>query len=82
MLIVIASSARDQINHKTVAVKKLCEPFKTNNIAKHIFREVKLLKQFQHDNVCRPVAFLDNRILTIIQIIRLNDIFISPSEEM
>jgi p38 MAP kinase len=65
MLIVIASSARDQINHKTVAVKKLCEPFKTNNIAKHIFREVKLLKQFQHDNI-----------------IRLNDIFISPSEEI
>lgn len=82
MLIVNFSSARDQINHQTVAVKKLCEPFKTDNIAKHMYREVKLLKQLQHDNVCRSVAFLDNRILTVIQIIHLNDIFISPSEEM
>ncbi|OOQ84883.1 Mitogen-activated protein kinase HOG1 [Penicillium brasilianum] len=61
----LVCSARDQINHKTVAVKKLCEPFKTDNIAKHMFREVKLLKQLQHDNI-----------------IRLNDIFISPSEEI
>lgn len=76
------SSARDQINHQTVAVKKLCEPFKTANTAKHMFREVKLLKQLQHDNVRCPVASLDHVVLTSTQIIHLNDTFISPSEEM
>lgn len=46
------SSAKDQIGQQTVAVKKLSEPFKTDNIAKHMYREVKLLKQLQHENVC------------------------------
>ncbi|KAJ5675592.1 hypothetical protein N7462_008489 [Penicillium macrosclerotiorum] len=61
----LVCSARDQISHKTVAVKKLAEPFKTDNIAKHMHREVKLLKQLQHENI-----------------IHLNDIFISPSEDI
>ena len=46
------SSAKDQISNETVAVKKLSEPFKSDNIAKHMHREIKLLKQLQHENVC------------------------------
>ncbi|KAJ5175239.1 uncharacterized protein N7482_001116 [Penicillium canariense] len=61
----LVCSAKDQIGDQTVAVKKLSKPFKTANIAKHMYREVKLLKQLQHDNI-----------------IHLNDIFISPSEEI
>ncbi|KAK5788712.1 hypothetical protein VI817_009670 [Penicillium citrinum] len=61
----MAHSARDQISNTKLAVKKLSEPFKSDNIAKHMFREVKLLKQLQHENV-----------------IHLNDIFISPSEDI
>ena len=48
-----SSSAKDQISNQTVAVKKLSDPFKSDSIAKHMFREVKLLKQLQHENVCR-----------------------------
>lgn len=58
------SSARDQINHQTVAVKKLSEPFKTDNIAKHMYQEVTLLKQLQQDNVGRPVIYMSQIILT------------------
>lgn len=38
--------------HRSVAVKKLTDPFKTVTVAKHMFREIKLLKQLQHENVC------------------------------
>ncbi|KAJ5102636.1 hypothetical protein N7532_003165 [Penicillium argentinense] len=47
----LVCSAKDQISGKTVAIKKLTEPFKTGNIAKHMFREVKLLKELKHDNI-------------------------------
>lgn len=47
----LSSSAQDRINQKSVALKKLSGPFKTAFIAKHMFREIKLLKQLQHDNV-------------------------------
>lgn len=47
----LVCSANDQLTHQTVAVKKLHEPFKSGTIAKHMFREVKLLKQLQHENV-------------------------------
>ncbi|CAI7669297.1 unnamed protein product [Penicillium manginii] len=47
----LVCSAKDQIGQQTVAVKKLSEPFKTDNIAKHMYREVKLLKQLQHENI-------------------------------
>ncbi|KAJ5283439.1 Mitogen-activated protein kinase HOG1 [Penicillium chrysogenum] len=59
------SSAKDQITRRSVAVKKLHEPFKSSTIAKHIFREIKLLKYLQHENI-----------------VHLNDILISPSEDM
>ncbi|KAI2792307.1 Mitogen-activated protein kinase HOG1 [Penicillium oxalicum] len=47
----LVCSARDQIGHQTVAVKKLPEPFKTANVAKHMYREIKLLKNLQHENI-------------------------------
>lgn len=46
------SSARDQITKRTIAVKKLAQPFKSENIAKHMYREVRLLKTLKHENVC------------------------------
>ncbi|KAJ5982333.1 hypothetical protein N7451_012433 [Penicillium sp. IBT 35674x] len=49
----LVCSARDEITHRTVAIKKLAEPFRFDSIAQHIFREVKLLKQLQHENVIR-----------------------------
>ncbi|KAJ5579904.1 uncharacterized protein N7459_005889 [Penicillium hispanicum] len=61
----LVCAANDQISNRTVAVKKLCEPFKNAVVAQHMFREIKLLKQLQHENI-----------------IRLNDLFISPSEDI
>ncbi|KAJ5491663.1 hypothetical protein N7539_003230 [Penicillium diatomitis] len=61
----LVCSARDRLTHKTVAIKKLAEPFKTASIAKYVFREVKLMKQLDHENI-----------------VRLTDVFISPSEDI
>ncbi|KAJ5964381.1 uncharacterized protein N7479_004257 [Penicillium vulpinum] len=47
----LVCSARDQLAHRTVAVKKLAEPFKTPAIARHMFREMKLLRQLRHENI-------------------------------
>ncbi|KXG53740.1 bZIP transcription factor, bZIP-1 [Penicillium griseofulvum] len=47
----LVCSARDQLAHRTVAVKKLAEPFKTPAIARHMFREIKLLRQLRHENI-------------------------------
>ncbi|KAJ5473454.1 hypothetical protein N7475_003020 [Penicillium sp. IBT 31633x] len=47
----LVCSARDQLCHRTVAVKKLAEPFKTEAIARHMFREIKLLRQLRHENI-------------------------------
>ncbi|KAJ5708295.1 hypothetical protein N7488_008096 [Penicillium malachiteum] len=47
----LVCSARDQISNRTIAVKKLVDPFKTENIARHMYREVKLLKTLKHDNI-------------------------------
>lgn len=78
------SSAKDALLKKTVAVKKLAEPFGNAIISKHIFREIKLLNQLRHDNVGRlEIQIGDSDWLTLAwQIISLNDIFISPSEDM
>lgn len=61
----LVCSAKDQITKRTIAVKKLAQPFKSENIAKHMYREVRLLKTLKHENI-----------------IHLNDIFISPSEDI
>ena len=52
------SSAKDKLANQTVAIKKLCDPFKTESVAKHMFREVRLLKQLRHENVCRLSCYL------------------------
>lgn len=75
------SSAKDQISKQTCAVKKLASPFKHAVIAQHMFREIKLLRQLQHDNVCSLHSSW-NTVSNQRQIIHLNDIFISPSEDM
>ncbi|OQD74459.1 hypothetical protein PENANT_c174G08097 [Penicillium antarcticum] len=59
------SSAKDQILNRTVAVKKLCDPFRTAVVAKHMFREIKLLIELKHENI-----------------INMQDIFVSPSEQI
>ncbi|KAJ6012582.1 hypothetical protein N7522_002937 [Penicillium canescens] len=41
---------RSNLN-RTVAVKKLCDPFRTAVVAKHMFREIKLLIELEHDNI-------------------------------
>ncbi|CAG7935107.1 unnamed protein product [Penicillium nalgiovense] len=52
----LVCSARDQLTHRTVAVKKLAEPFKTPAIARHMFREMKLLRHLRHENASIPVT--------------------------
>jgi len=82
------SFAKDRISNQTVAVKKLADPFITAAVAQHMFREIELLKQLQHENVCAKDLGIDRAkdwamdADHIKQIIHLNDIFISPSEEM
>ncbi|KAJ5747879.1 uncharacterized protein N7511_009575 [Penicillium nucicola] len=76
----LVCSARDQIRHRTVAVKKLAEPFKTEGIARHMFREIKLLRQLHHENVSALTLLLASHLID--QIINLTDIFISPSEDI
>ncbi|KAJ5115787.1 hypothetical protein N7456_000135 [Penicillium angulare] len=48
---VLSSSSKDILTRQTVAIKKLAEPFKSAVVAKHMFREIKLLKHLQHDNI-------------------------------
>ncbi|KAJ5982225.1 hypothetical protein N7451_012325 [Penicillium sp. IBT 35674x] len=64
----LVCSARDKITHRTVAIKKLVEPSRSDSIAQHMFREAKLLKQLQHENTEK--------------VVRLNDIFVSSAEEI
>ncbi|KAJ5725646.1 Mitogen-activated protein kinase HOG1 [Penicillium malachiteum] len=47
----VVCSAIDVFTPKTVALKKLASPFESSVVAKHMFREVKLLKHLQHSNV-------------------------------
>ena len=46
------SSAKDQLTGVAVAVKKIMKPFSTPVLAKRTYRELKLLKHIQHENVC------------------------------
>lgn len=65
-------------------MKKLTGPFRTQNIAAHMFRDVKLLKELRHDNVSSFDLFLiegfGNK--QVEEISQLTDIFISPTEDM
>lgn len=45
------SSAKDQLTGASVAVKKIMKPFSTPVLAKRTYRELKLLKHIQHENI-------------------------------
>ena len=47
------SSADDSVTGQKVAIKKLAKPFATNIHAKRAYREIKLLKHVNHDNIIR-----------------------------
>jgi p38 MAP kinase len=47
----LVCSSEDTITQKKVAIKKIAKPFATNIHAKRAYRELKLLKHVDHDNV-------------------------------
>jgi serine/threonine protein kinase len=51
------SSAKDQLTGASVAIKKIMKPFSTPVLSKRTYRELKLLKHIQHENV-RPALYL------------------------
>ena len=48
----LCSSAKDQLTGSSVAIKKIMKPFSTPVLSKRTYRELKLLKHIQHENVC------------------------------
>ncbi len=59
------SSAKDQLTGASVAVKKIMKPFSTPVLAKRTYRELKLLKHIQHENV-RICALFSNLSETVL----------------
>ena len=53
----LASSAKDQLTGSSVAIKKIMKPFSTSVLSKRTYRELKLLKHIQHENVRTPTCF-------------------------
>src|ERR1700733_4793834 len=51
------SSAKDQLTGSSVAIKKIMKPFSTPVLSKRTYRELKLLKHIQHENVCLLLLF-------------------------
>lgn len=49
--ILYPSSAKDQLTGASVAIKKIMKPFSTPVLSKRTYRELKLLKHIQHENV-------------------------------
>ena len=49
--IFLPSSAKDTVKMTRVAVKKLARPFQNDVHAKRCYRELRLLKHMDHDNV-------------------------------
>jgi hypothetical protein len=47
----LPSSAKDQLTGASVAIKKIMKPFSTPVLSKRTYRELKLLKHIQHENV-------------------------------
>lgn len=45
------SSLDDNLTSETVAIKKIPGPFRSEEAAKRTYREVKLLRHLEHDNV-------------------------------
>jgi len=48
----LVCSAKDQLMGTSVAIKKIMKPFSTPVLSKRTYRELKLLKHIQHENVC------------------------------
>lgn len=46
------SSAVDQYLQRPVAIKKLDRPFENSEFAKRTYRELAILSQMDHENVC------------------------------
>ncbi|KAJ7137574.1 mitogen-activated protein kinase [Mycena crocata] len=61
----LVCSSRDQLTDTSVAIKKIMKPFSTPILSKRTYRELKLLRHLQHENI-----------------ISLNDVFISPLEDL
>lgn len=82
------SSAKDQLTETSVAIKKIMKPFSTPVLSKRTYRELKLLKHIQHENVWTALKWHYVRAVLIaapqkfLQIISLRDVFISPQEDM
>ena len=51
----LLSSAKDQLTQQPVAIKKIMKPFSTPVLSKRTYRELKLLKHIQHENVRMPL---------------------------
>lgn len=49
----LVCSATDHMMHQTVSLKKLAQPFRCSDVARQLFREVKILEYLWHENVCR-----------------------------
>ncbi|KAJ2641291.1 MAPK protein hog1 [Coemansia sp. RSA 1694] len=47
----LVCSARDQLKTRSVAIKKIMRPFSASVLAKRTYRELKLLKDLQHENI-------------------------------
>lgn len=47
----LRSSSKDQLTGSSVAIKKIMKPFSTPVLSKRTYRELKLLKHIQHENV-------------------------------
>ncbi|KAJ5727013.1 Mitogen-activated protein kinase HOG1, partial [Penicillium malachiteum] len=87
------SAGTDLLRNEGVAIKKVHLPFKTSQDAKRIFREVRLLRHLNHDNVCAfqgccmssnimMLLFPILLVLTCLQVVYLRDIFVSPLEDI
>jgi serine/threonine protein kinase len=55
----VRRSASDQVSGKKVAIKKIPKAFDDAIDAKRILREIRLLKQFDHENVWLPLWATD-----------------------
>ena len=60
----LCSSAKDQLTGSSVAIKKIMKPFSTPVLSKRTYRELKLLKHIQHENVRRPLSSTRQLVLT------------------
>ncbi|KAF8899290.1 mitogen-activated protein kinase protein [Infundibulicybe gibba] len=47
----LVCSAKDQLKGSSVAIKKIMKPFSTPVLSKRTYRELKLLKHIQHENI-------------------------------